>query len=149
MKVRLPDFVCGPKFSNKSGETASGACCVVRFVTVTANVLAVLVVILHLAIAVVLVRKRDVGFIWLGVALVLWPAVSSLLDRGQAALLARLVTHQPIGFYPFSLVDRGDMTIGGLFTVLATAQHLVGVVLLLVAVVYLCRAKLDRPALSN
>ena len=119
----------------------------------TTYVLIALVVILHLAIAVVLVRKyvrtRDVGFIWLGIALVLWPVVSSLLDRGQSVLLARLVNHRPIGFYPFSLVERGEMTIGAFFTVLATAQRLVGAVLLLVAVAYLCRARLDRPALSS
>ncbi len=120
---------------------------------VLSYVLAALVVILYLAIAIVLVRKyirtRDVGLIWLGVALVLWPVLSSLLDRAQGALLARLVTHRPIGFYPFSLVESGHMTIGGLFSVLATAQRLVGVVLLLVAVACLCKAKLDRPALSN
>jgi hypothetical protein len=94
-------------------------------------------------------RTRDAGFIWLGVAVVIWPAVSSLLDQRRDALFDRLVKHQPIGFYPFSLVERGDITIGGLFTALATGQHLVGVLLLLVAVAYLYRANGSHPALSN
>jgi hypothetical protein len=74
---------------------------------------------------------------FLGVAVVIWPLASKLLDRGERVLIDRLVKHQPIGFYPFSLVEHGHMTIGGLVAALATGQQLVGVILLFIAVLYL------------
>jgi hypothetical protein len=120
---------------------------------VTVIIFAGLAFILHLVIAVVLVRKymhtRDAGFIWLGVAVVIWPLVSKLLDSGERVLFDRLVRHQPIGFYPFSLVEHGDITIGGLVAAMATGQQLVGVILLFVAVLYLYRANDRRHAFSN
>ena len=49
--------------------------------------LTLVALLLHLAIAVVLVRKyartRDVGLVWPGVAVVVWPIVSRLLDLGS------------------------------------------------------------------
>jgi hypothetical protein len=101
--------------------------------------------ILQLVIVVVVVRKyvrtRDIGFIWLGVAAVIWPALNLLLNRGEHILVDRLAKHQPIGFYPFSLVERGNITIGELIETLLSAQRLVGVILLLVAVAFLYRDK--------
>jgi hypothetical protein len=46
-----------------------------------------------------------------------------------------------VGFYPFTLVASGQMTIGSLVTSLAVFQQLIGICLLLVAVLYLARAK--------
>jgi hypothetical protein len=85
----------------------------------------------------------------LGVAVVIWPLVSKLLGRGERVLIDRLVRHQPIGFYPFSLVEHGDNTVGGLVLALATGQQLIGVILLFVAVLYLYKANDSRHALSN
>jgi hypothetical protein len=44
-----------------------------------------------------------------------------------------------VAFYPFTLVERGEMTIGALMSSLAILQQLVGVCLILVAVFYLSR----------
>ena len=75
------------------------------------TVLAALAVVLHFVIAIILVRKylrtRDVGFVWLGVAVVIWPLVSLLLERGERSLIDRVVHHRVVGFYPFSLVSMG------------------------------------------
>jgi hypothetical protein len=118
---------------------------------------AALAVISYLAIAVMLVRKylhtREAGFIWLGVAAIVWPVVSRILDRGGHSLIERAVNDQSISFYPFSLIERGirggDITIGGFDAALATGQQLVGAVLLLVAVLYLYRLNNGRQAVSN
>jgi hypothetical protein len=48
-----------------------------------------------------------------------------------------------VGFYPFSLVERGQMTLGNLVVSLALFQQLIGICLLLVAVLYLARTKPD------
>jgi hypothetical protein len=100
---------------------------------------------MHFALAIVLVRKyfrtRDVGFVWLGVAVVVWPLVSRILDQGERALVDRVLSHDPPGFYPFTLVERGQITIGTLLTSLNYLQQTIGVGLLLIAVIYLCRSK--------
>ena len=82
-----------------------------------AVILLVTVVALHLAIALLLLRRylrtRDIGFIWLGVAVVVWPLVSRLLDAGERASIDRAIHHESV-IYPFSLIERGQITIGGL-----------------------------------
>ena len=105
-------------------------------------ILAALTLILHIAIAIILFRKflktRDVGFIWLGVAVVIWPLVSRLLEH---VFIDRLARHQLVGFYPFSL--HGQMSLGNLVASLALLQQLIGICLLLVAVLYLAKTKPD------
>ena len=107
------------------------------------KVLAAATLLLHFAIAVILVRKylrtRDVGFVWLGGAVVIWPLVSNLLNAGERVLVDRTFKHEWVAFYPFTLVERGEMTMGALISSLAILQQLVGVCLLLVAVFYLSR----------
>lgn len=108
-------------------------------------VLAAFALFLHLVIAVVLVRKylrtRDVGFVWLGVAVVVWPLVTRLLSAGEHVFIDRLGRHQFVGFYPFSLVARGEMTLGSLVASLQLAEQVVGVCLLLIAVNYLYKSR--------
>lgn len=110
-----------------------------------ATVLLVLALLLHLAIAVVLIRKylrtHDVGLIWLGIAVVVWPLVSRLLDLGLRPLIDRLARHESVGFYPFSLVASGQLTLGGLLVDLELFSELVGVCLLFVAVLYLANTR--------
>jgi hypothetical protein len=86
-------------------------------------------------------RTRDAGFVWLGIAVVIWPLLSRLIDRGERIPLSRVLNHHPAGFFPFSLVDRGVMTIGDLLTTLALLRTLIGVSLLLIAVFFLRREK--------
>ena len=120
----------------------------------TVTVLAALAVVLHFVIAIVLVRKylrtRDLGFVWLGVAVVIWPLVSLLLELGERSLIDGIAHHRVVGFYPFSLVEHGQMTIGGLVASLSLVQQLIGICLLLVAVLYLSKTKnpTDLPVAS-
>jgi hypothetical protein len=111
----------------------------------TLNILLASALVLHIAIAVILVRQylrtRDVGFVWLGVAVVIWPGVSRLLESTEKIFIDRLISHQSVGLYPFTLVASGQVTIGSLVASLAVFQQLVGICLLLVAVLYLSRAK--------
>ena len=118
----------------------------------TVTAFAALAVVLHFVIAIILVRKyertRDVGFVWLGVAVVIWPLVSLLLEREERSLIDRVVHQRVVGFYPFSLVQHGQMTLGGLVTSLSLVHQLIGICLLLVAVLYLSKTKntIDLPA---
>jgi len=107
------------------------------------STVAALTIVLYLAIAVVLVRKylrtRDVGFVWLGIAVFIWPLVSGLLEYGERLLIDRLVRGHPVGFYPFTLVEHGQMSAGVLINSLNLTQRLIGACLLLVAALYLSR----------
>jgi hypothetical protein len=80
-------------------------------VEITMNILLASALVLHIAIAAILVRQyvrtRDVGFVWLGVAVVIWPGVSRLLGGGERVFIDRLIRHQSVGFYPFTLVAAG------------------------------------------
>jgi hypothetical protein len=109
------------------------------------SVLVAFGVLLYLVVAVVLVRKyvrtRDVGFVWLGIAVIVWPLVTPLLDAGERVFIDRLTRHQFVSFYPFSMVARGKMTVGSLVASLQMAERLVGVCLLLIAVIYLYKSR--------
>jgi hypothetical protein len=112
------------------------------------SILSWLALISPLALALVLVRKyirtRDVGFVWLGLAGVIWPLVSGLLVSGlliqdKAVMIAVMITGHFFRFYPFSLHRQASA--GSVVVVLWSVQQLIGVGLLLVAVLYLHRMK--------
>jgi len=86
-------------------------------------------------------RTRDIGFIWLGVAVVIWPIVSRVLDRGKDDFIFRLLRHERVGFFPFALVEHGRMSVGSLDATFVLFQRLIGIGLLMVAVFYLRRTK--------
>jgi hypothetical protein len=100
-------------------------------------------------LAVVLVRKylrtHDIGFIWLAVAVVLWPLSSRLLDQGEGVLIGGARHGQSV-FCPFTLITSGHMTAGRLVFLTGAVQQLIGVGLLLVAALYLCKPKLQAAA---
>jgi len=112
--------------------------------------LATLAILLYLAIAAVLVRtyKRtgDVGLVWLALAIGIWPLVSRLLAFAERPLIDRVVRHQPVGFYPFSLVESGQLTLGQIVSYISAAEQIVGICLLLLAVVYLSKTSIRRTA---
>jgi ABC-type polysaccharide/polyol phosphate export permease len=107
--------------------------------------LAGLTVVCYLAIVALLARQyfrtRDLGLIWLAVAVVIWPFVSRMLQTGEKVFIDRLVRHQPVDLFPFSLVEKGQLTLGSLMLLLTYTQQLIGVALLLVAVLYLSKMK--------
>jgi hypothetical protein len=86
-----------------------------------ATILFVLALLLHLAIAVVLIRKY--------------------LRTHDVGLINRIAHHESVGFYPFSLVTSGQITIGELVLCLGLFGQLVGVCLLFVAVLCLANSK--------
>jgi hypothetical protein len=110
----------------------------------TLNLLLASAVLLHVAIAVILVRQylrtRDIGLVWLGAAVVVWPLVSRLLEAGERVSIDRAIHKQSV-IYPFTLVASGQTTIGSLVMSFAVFQELIGVCLLLVAVLYLSKSR--------
>jgi hypothetical protein len=70
-----------------------------------------------------------------------WPLLAKLLDAGERVLIDRTLNHQWAAFYPFTLVERGQITLGSLVASLALFQQLIGVCLLLIAVLYLAKTK--------
>ncbi len=112
------------------------------------DILAGLTLICYLSIVALLARQylrtRDLGLIWLAVAVVVWPFLSRMLQTGETVFIDRLTRHQPVGLFPFSLVDSGQLTIGSLMLLLTYTQQLIGVLLLLVAVFYLSKMKAGR-----
>jgi len=87
-------------------------------------------------------RTHEPGLIWLAVAVVIWPFLSRVLQTGEKVLIDRLVRHQPVDLFPFSLVGKGQLTVGALMLFLTYTQQLIGVALLLVAVFYLSKMKI-------
>src|SRR5262249_22529291 len=110
----------------------------------TLNILLGTAVLLHVAIAVILVRQylrtRDVGLVWLGIAVVILPLVSQLLGAGERGSID-CAPHKQSVIYSFPLVGSGQITAGSLVMSLAVCQELIGVCLLLVAVLYISRSK--------
>jgi hypothetical protein len=108
-------------------------------------VLEALNLVVYLAIVVIFIRMyfrtRDVGFLWLGVAVIVWPYVSGLLQAGERSITDRLLHQEPVGVYPFTLVERGQMTMGTLIASLSYGHLLIGHGLMLTALVYLSRAR--------
>jgi hypothetical protein len=95
-------------------------------------ILAAVTVVFYLAIATMLLLKylhtRDVGFVWLGAAVIVWPLLGSLLGYGQ-----RLFIHR-FGGGPF-------YTIGELVVAIMYARQIIGLALLFTAVFYLSKTK--------
>jgi hypothetical protein len=100
----------------------------------TATILTVMCVLLILAVIVALTRKyiatRDIGFVWLGLAIVIWPRVSGLLQ-------AFAVNHRAFGGY----------SSGATYTLLKMSMLAVELSLQLVAILYLYRR--NTPASSR
>ncbi|MGP0074451.1 MAG: hypothetical protein ACLPWF_21255 [Bryobacteraceae bacterium] len=104
------------------------------------NVLFSIFMASQLALAIALMRKyirtRDAGFIWLGAAILVWPLASNYAFQ---QLIGWLAGRQPIGFYPFSLVEQGQLTVGELVSMIGSVEQIIGVALFLVAVLYLSK----------
>jgi hypothetical protein len=116
----------------------------VTFIMLTIILLS-FIVVLAVALFVVLIlkylRTRDVGFVWLGVVVVIWPVVSNLLNRGEHIGIDRVLSGRSVAFFPFTLIERGETSIGNFVMTLALLHYLVGIGLLFIAVFYLCRTK--------
>ena len=96
---------------------------------------------LYAAVAVLLAckyrRSGDVGFLWLGLPLVLLPLVALPLALWLQAGVDRLVLGQQVSTFPFTLVEQGRLTMGSLLTLLNLMEHVVWGVLALIAILAL------------
>ena len=118
--------------------------------------LAFLPTLLELVMVVILIRvylrTRDVGFVWLGVALVVWPWISLLLQLAERSPQDRMLQHQVVGFFPYTLVEHHQMTMGELVFLLGLVPRVIGSGLILVAVIYLGKTRstgmVDSPIAS-
>lgn len=104
------------------------------------RILATLYFGLNIAIAVVIVRKylrtRDIGFVWLGAALIIWPLSANLLNVFRQVLIDRFVR------------QYGDAHSDAVITAFSAGKELIGAALLLVAVLCLHRMS-TRSAVSS
>lgn len=116
-------------------------------------ILAASILVLNIAVLVALARKyirtRDIGFVWLGVAVLVWPLTSFLLRQWESVALSGYSHGKALLYYPFSLVERGQMSFGDLILRLNQLDQFVGACLLLVAVLYLSRPQTDNGRLRN
>jgi len=95
-----------------------------------------LIVASYAAIATILLRKflhtRNIGFVLLGSATVIWPLVHLLVQHWESKIVVRMAVS---GFPEFF----AGISIGSLLELLEALARLLGVVLLLAAVWYLYR----------
>jgi hypothetical protein len=100
------------------------------------SVLLLLSPALYIIAAVLLVRRylrtRDAGLLWLGAAVVVWPYISRLLERGEL----RLAVHSSLG-----LVLGEQMTPGNFYTLLQSFNQVVGAGFVLIAILYLTKSR--------
>lgn len=101
--------------------------------------------VLYLLLATMLLRKYkstgDKGFLWLGLAVVLWPLASNLMAVGAQGLLDRSLHGHLVGVFPFSLVQRKLITVNSLVECAELVRQMVGIVLLMIAGRVLLNAK--------
>jgi hypothetical protein len=107
-------------------------------------------VALYLAIVAALFQKyrstKDRGFIWLGVPLVISPLLGVPLTHLLKLAIDRLSSGGHVGFYPFTLVERGEMTLGSLLALLSSVQHAIWLGLILIAILMLHRSTRSETA---
>jgi len=114
------------------------------FITSLIFFLPYLVPVLLILVAVILVHKysrtRDVGLLWLAIAVVVWPLVSRLIEHRAFAHFGSDVQGHPVGFYQF-LVAKGQVSPGTLLLAFTLAQQFIGAGFLLLAALYLYRGR--------
>ena len=134
--ARILRLALSPSLCGIGGTTAAATLILAwRFEMSTAMlplILAAIAFVLYFGIVTLLVRKyyrtHDVGLVWLGVAVVVWPLLNPLLAYGFRVYVNRF------GSRPFE-------TIGELAMTIAYAQQVLGLTLLLVAVFCSCKTQ--------
>jgi len=102
-------------------------------------------IVLYLAIIAALVHKyrrtRDQGFLWLGVPLVILPLLGVPLDHELQLAVDMLAGGGRVGFFPFTLVERGTISLGSLVLLLGLVRQLEWSGLMLTAILMLHKSK--------
>jgi hypothetical protein len=101
--------------------------------------------LMYVALTAILIRRywqtRDIGFVWLSAALIIWPLLSSVADRGEVAMLGRMYPQNSNGVFSVPFLEGGQLTIGDFLFWTLLLNRLVGVSLLLIAVFCLSRPR--------
>jgi hypothetical protein len=107
------------------------------------SVLLSLSLALFIIAAVLLVRRylrtRDAGLLWLGGAVLVWPYISRLLERGEL----RLALHSS-----FRLKLGEQMTAGSFYALLQSFNKVIGAGFVLVAILYLTKSRAKQNSSS-
>jgi hypothetical protein len=107
--------------------------------------------LLYLAIAAALIRKYkntgDMGFLWLGLAVVLWPLVSNLIFGWGGHILMQHFMNSHPAKHPAS--GTGPASGGNLQIALDLVQKAIGLVLLLIAVRILSPKESNLPTATK
>ena len=102
------------------------------------------VVALHAALLVALlavlifmfVRRRNFGFLWLGIGTVLWPVFSKIATR---VVVHGAIASPPASWFPATWLQQHQISVGYVFQVMYHLEEIVTLVLIFVAVLYLWR----------
>jgi hypothetical protein len=115
--------------------------------------LVVLQIGLAVAIIVALTRKylrtRDIGFVWLGVAAIIWPLASGFLAASLRMIVRRGINGSPVAVYPLSLIGHGELTYGTVLLVFNMARQVIATSLMLIAILYLHRLPRENKAVAE
>src|ERR1700733_10176395 len=115
------------------------------FITYLIFFLPYLVPVLLILVAAVLVRKyfrtQDVGLLWLAVAVVVWPLVSRAIEHRTLLHFGNPAQGRPGGYYEFLMPKNGQVSLGTLVVAFTLVQQFIGAGLLLIAALYLYKAR--------
>ena len=88
------------------------------------------------------IRTHDAGFLWLGLAVVIWPLIAGMISNlWLRSAIERLAAGQKVGMFPFTLVENAQMTLGSLMMILSYVNQLINQGLFFIAVVKIARYK--------
>ncbi|HEY1810244.1 MAG TPA: hypothetical protein VGG42_16900 [Acidobacteriaceae bacterium] len=112
---------------------------------VLSTILPFITLAVYLPMAVLLVwtwaRTREKAFAWLGVAVVIWPLLSHIIDRASLIAVRGSWHGQAVKYFPYDLARRGTISMYSLVQIISRLEQLIGAALVLTAVFYLCRMK--------
>ena len=111
------------------------------FETLLSYTAAALHVMLLLILIFMLVRTRNVGFLWLGIALVLWPFACNFLGHLVGHALA---ADQPVAWFPAKILRTHQISVSTFFICMETTKEIVTGLLLFLAIFYFGRPNTVR-----
>ncbi len=79
-------------------------------------------------------RTRDIGLLWLGVAVLVWPYLSDFIEQGEL----RLALHSSL-----KLTSGANLTPGSFYTLFQGMNHAIGAALVLCAILHIGKAQAE------
>jgi hypothetical protein len=110
-----------------------------------------IVFVLYLVLLATLLRKYkstgEAGFVWLGLAVIVWPILSNLLGWGGHALIEHIVSNHL--FKPKASQGAGLNPTDSLSILLDFVRQFVGIILLLISVHFLAVKRTEAEPASK